>query len=223
MATVGTIKSKILRKLQDTDQNNYGDGELFDFFNEVLDDISEELAKLRARIGRASTTISISSGTNSGSLPTGFLSAEHVLINGEDTQLDPVSDAQIVDYEDDTSTGEPARYWFEGGTIYVNPIADAAYTLKLVYYPKKSITQDSDTLPWEGLFDTAIYWGVLAACYFRSEMFPMFQVAESKLETFKANAISRILKTDNYQVGFDQSWDNLGVRQEPRVDGQYTT
>lgn len=209
MATVATIKAQVLRRLQDTDQNNYGDSELWDYFNLVLGMISRDLADYRARISRTSGTVPIASGTNSGTLPTGFLSEQHVLINGEDEPLARVSDDQIIDYEDDTSTGKPARYWFNGGSIYVNPIADAAYTLKIEYYPTESISADTDSVPWQGLFDDAVYWGVLAECYMRSELFPLMQAAEARRKDAASLALGKVIQRDDYGIDISQGYGDF--------------
>lgn len=85
-----------------------------------------------------STTLTLSTGTGVVNLPTDFKDEDSVWYThpttGEFVPIDPMDEDDYRKEYNDTDTGEPLHYIVRPTTLFVRPLADADYTLTLVYW-----------------------------------------------------------------------------------------
>jgi len=100
---------------------------------------------LRIRGMETSSDITITTGT--GSLPTGFLQARRVYLDGSPVrQLEFISPLEFWKRRGSSEAGKPAGYTFEGDSLLTLPTTDTSYTVKLLYYKAfTALSGDSDT------------------------------------------------------------------------------
>jgi hypothetical protein len=186
MATVLTLKTNILRTLLDPTQNNYLDAEIWAEMNKGLETISKELAKWNSKVDLQNTTLTFSalaySDTSSvAALNPAFLSlaqnekGEQKIFNVTQTgkpRLTMAQESDIDDWESETDSddGVPNEYYFRGLNIYIHPRPTVQTQIKFYYNPLRTITNDSSTMPWGSLFDSALEQFVIAKCRMRTEL-----------------------------------------------------
>lgn len=219
MGTAAAVKTKILATLQDEAQDNYEDPEILQYLNECLQELSQELANLQARIALSSdATLTLSATEYTLTLPSDFWVLDkifrseaggsafttHRLYRATRDEVDRWED------EDSGDTGTPNRYYSIGTTMYVHPRANGAYKFKLYYYPLQSIVTDTESLPWRGMFDEAVRWYVVARCYQRDELYQAWQLAEARYNSHKETALAAVLQGDDFEVGFKEPYSTGG-------------
>jgi hypothetical protein len=213
VATVLAVKTKILTTIQDTAQDNFVDAEIWQYMNECLAEIGQDLANLGARIAlKTDETITLAATGYTVTLPDDFWAPVKIFRSDAGGATFTTNKLSFTDYSDSweaesaADVGTPSHYYFIGTTMYVHPRADDAYMLKLYYYPKQAITADTDTLPWGGLFDEAIQWYTIAKCYQRDEINQAWQLAEAKYQGFKETGMGAVLQRDDFEIGFDEPY-----------------
>ena len=91
--------------------------------------------KLRIRAMQAESDISITGGTRTAALPTGFREARRFYLNSS-----PVSPLEYIASDDywkrylSSNTAKPSVFTIEGTNLVFGPIPDSSYTGKLLYY-----------------------------------------------------------------------------------------
>ena len=94
----------------------------------------------------------LSSAISSGviAVPTGFLEAKKLYIDGSPVQeLERMSlDQLYVKYPDRSANGKPHFFAEEAGNLIFGPYPDSEYTVKGVYYKKLDALSDSNTSNW---------------------------------------------------------------------------
>lgn len=219
MATVGTVKTKILVTLQDVNQDNYTDAEVWQYINEALQEIGQELANLQARIAlKSDATLTLAATEYTLTLPDDFWVMDKIFRSDADgstfttNQLYRADPYEPDQWEDETSSdvGTPDRYYQISTTMYVHPRCNGAYKFKLYYFPKQSIAADADSLPWRGMFDEAIRWFAVSKCYLRDELFQPWQLAEASYRKNKEIAVAAVLQGDDFEIGFNEPYSTGG-------------
>jgi hypothetical protein len=186
MATVGTLKTNILRTLLDPTQDNYADAEIWAELNKGLETISKELAKWNSKLDLQNTTLTFTALTYSdtssiAALSPGFLTlaqneeGEQKIFNITQTgkprmTMAKESDIDSWENEDDSDDGIPDQYYFRGLNIYIHPRPTVQTQVKFYYNPLRAITNDSSTMPWGSLFDSSLEQFVIAKCRMRTEL-----------------------------------------------------
>jgi hypothetical protein len=209
MATVGTLKTNILYKLSDIDQNNYVDAEIWMHFNKALGFISRELSKMDAKVGVANTTLTISASGNSATLNSAFLNfainqkGQPKVFNATNgySQMSRAleSDIDYWEQEDSSDTGTPDQFYLRGLTFYVHPWALVETTIKYYYHPIKSVVNDGSTMPWDGLFDDAVEQFVVLAFRMRDERLNLVQLDSFLFDMLKKEIIDIIYKREGIE------------------------
>jgi hypothetical protein len=91
--------------------------------------------KLRNRAMQNEADISITGGTRTAALPTGFLEARRFYLNSS-----PISPLEYISSDDywkrylSSNTAKPSVFTIEGTNLVLGPIPDASYTGKLLFY-----------------------------------------------------------------------------------------
>jgi len=212
MATVGTLKTRVLYDLSDISQNNYVDAEIWIQFNKGLNFISKELAKFDSKVGVDNTTLTIAASGNSASLNAAFLNfvvnekSEPKVFNATNdySQMTQAkeSDVDLWEQEDSTDTGTPSEFYLRGLTFYVHPWADVETTVKYHYHPIKTITNDASTMPWDGLFDEAVAHFVVLALRTRDERLNMVQMDSFLFDVLKRDVMDILFKREGFTMNF---------------------
>lgn len=191
MATVATSKGRVQRVLLEVDstgtisQQNYFDNELWDYYNKAIESLSKEFAKINSKLDLQNTTLAFTALTYSdltslAALSPGFLSIAKN-DKGEDRVFNVTnsyarmskadeSDIDGWESEDDSDDGTPGEFYLRGLNFYIHPRPTVNTSVKIYYNPLRTITNDSSTMPWNSLFDSAIERFVIAMCRMRSEL-----------------------------------------------------
>lgn len=210
MATFATIETQALRSFSPraTDKVNFGDDELLVYANAFLREVSEGLADIHARLARTTASLSFATAATTAAMPTDFLAMETVFKNGTSTKLNMASNDEIDNYEGSTASGIPFKWYALGGTFYVYPKPNASFTVKVVYYPLKSIAAITDQIPWSGVFDLALQLYLLKRMRLRAEMFSFAQADEVNYQRALAKAYGRVSQQDDFTLRPARGWTN---------------
>ena len=161
MGTVKTYGDKARIKIRDTNKRQFTDPELLDIINDILETIYQNLVSVSSNLVYAEDTITTVADTAEYT-PTfshnGFL-WDGVWLDGEDTFLVEMSEADKVRYDYGTTTSEPEAYYLtEDGKVGFLWVPDDAYTVHIQFWkPLTALTSyDSDDLPWDGIWNRAI-------------------------------------------------------------------
>lgn len=209
MATVNDSINNIRRVLVDESDTNYQDTELYQYFNDAIAYLSQELARWNSRIGLTNTTLSYAQYAYYAFLPSDFLALamnEEGLprvFNASDSynRLSLVGPDSMDDWEneDNDDNGTVSEFILSGALMHVHPRASAATTIKIYYHPLETITDTSSTMPWSSWFDRAIEAFVIRQCRLRSEMFNYSGADVADYERLKAVAWDILqLRENNY-------------------------
>jgi hypothetical protein len=207
MATVSDSITRIRRVLQDTDNTNYEDNEISQYFNDAVKYLSRELGKWNSRIGISNTTLSYAEHEYSASLPSDFLTLAMTegglprVFNASNNydRLTMVEPDKMDDWEneDNDDDGTVTEFIITGTTMIVHPRAKAATTIKIYYHPLSSITDSSTTMPWSSWFDEPIEAFVIRQCRMRSEMFNYSGADISDYERLKSHTWDILMMREN--------------------------
>lgn len=153
MATIQEMLQSAQYKFgQGPDNVRFGD----DFYS-AINDAQQQIAITRKwGFLRTSTTLVATINTRTISLPSNFGTPfnERGAIrittsgySGDVIQLIPPDEWYNDEYEDGSDTGEPAFAYIMGGSLYLSPIPDAAYTIHFPYYKLPAqIDESSDSI-----------------------------------------------------------------------------
>jgi hypothetical protein len=218
MTTVLTLKTNALNVLQDTSQLNYADVEVWYYLNEGLRFLSIELAKINSRIANknASPVFSINEYSKDLSTLTPTVTDLLSLVTNENgyqkvfnvtnsyALMKKAEESDIDDWQIETNANAdtPSQFYLRGNTLYIHPRAKVSTTIKFYYHPLQAITSDSDTVPWDGLFDNALERFILANCRLRSEQFNYTKIDGSLFNGLKDQAFDILYMRDPLEMGF---------------------
>jgi hypothetical protein len=210
MATVGTLKTRVLYDLSDISQHNYVDAEIWIQFNKGLNFVSKELSKFDSKVGVTDTTLTIAASGNSTSLNAAFLNfavnekSEPKVFNvtAGYPRMTQAKESDIDYWEQQTSvdTGTPSEFYLRGLTFYVHPWALIETTIKYYYHPIKTIVNDASTMPWDGLFDEAIAQFVVMALRMRDERLNMTQLDSFLFDVLKKDVMDILFKREGFTM-----------------------
>ena len=112
-----------------------------------------------------STTLAFTVGLKSKALPADFRIKDR-LYRLDDSTLDEADPDTLRAYQEVANAvkGEPTEYAIIGGNVYLNPIPDASYTIRLDYwYTPAAVTDETATLVLGDEFQEAVICGTIVA------------------------------------------------------------
>ena len=112
-----------------------------------------------------STTLAFTVGLKSKALPSDFRVKDR-LYRLDDSTLDEADPDTLRAYQEVANAvkGEPTEYAIIGGNVYLNPIPDASYTIRLDYwYTPAAVTDETATLVLGDEFQEAVICGTIVA------------------------------------------------------------
>lgn len=132
-----------------------------DAVNDVLELLGSSLMERSSNLLKSSGSVSYTANVSTANLPAGFwgLIGKPYVSDATigNTTLEPVENTEDYDH---ATTNRPATFELTQASGYdvlkVYPTPDASYTVKFEYYKKPSITAMTDSLPFNGLFDSII-------------------------------------------------------------------
>jgi hypothetical protein len=192
MASLKTAIDRARVKSGDTDKLLFTDDELIGMVNDILEEIYATLVNIQSNlvygIGSVATVADTVEYTPSFTTKGGFL-RDGSWVDGEDTYLTQVSEADKIKWDYDTSTNQPeAFYVTEGGDIGYLWVPDDAYTIYHTYWvPLTAMaTYASDSLPWENIFNSYIQRKLIVEILEASENDGSRQLALSQIDWVNA-------------------------------------
>lgn len=192
MASLKTAIDRARVKSGDTDKLLFSDDELIGMVNDILEEIYATLVNIQSNlvygIGSVATVADTVEYTPSFTTKGGFL-RDGSWVDGEDTYLTQVSEADKIKWDYDTSTNQPeAFYVTEGGDIGYLWVPDDAYTIYHTYWvPLTAMaTYASDSLPWENIFNSYIQRKLIVEMLEASENDGSRQLALSQIDWVNA-------------------------------------
>jgi hypothetical protein len=192
MASLKTAIDRARVKSGDTDKLLFSDDELIGMVNDILEEIYATLVNIQSNlvygIGSVTTVADTVEYTPSFTTKGGFL-RDGSWVDGEDTYLTQVSEADKIKWDYDTSTNQPeAFYVTEGGDIGYLWVPDDAYTIYHTYWvPLTAMaTYASDSLPWENIFNSYIQRKLIVEILEASENDGSRQLALSQIDWVNA-------------------------------------
>jgi hypothetical protein len=192
MASLKTAIDRARVKSGDTDKLLFTDDELIGMVNDILEEIYATLVNIQSNlvygIDSVTTVADTCEYTPSFTTKGGFL-RDGSWVDGEDTYLTQVSEADKIKWDYDTSTNQPeAFYVTEGGDIGYLWVPDDAYTIYHTYWvPLTAMaTYASDSLPWENIFNSYIQRKLIVEILEASENDGSRQLALSQIDWVNA-------------------------------------
>lgn len=161
MGTMSTCGEMAGLKIRDSDRLQFTKADRLGLSNDILENIYQKLVFIESNLVYAEGTITTAADTIEYT-PTfshnGFIH-DGVWLDGEDTYLGQVEEADKVRYDYGTTTSEPEAYYLtEDGEVGFLWVPDDAYTVHIQYWePITQLTNyDTDDLPWGGVFNRYI-------------------------------------------------------------------
>ena len=161
MGTLSDHAERAGLKIRDSNWRQFAKTERLSLANDIIEQIYQKLVFIESNLvyaeGTITTVASIAECTPSFSHD-GFLH-DGVWLDGEDTYLGQVEEADKVKYDYGTTTSKPEAYYLaEDGKVGFLWVPDDAYTVHVQYWePLTALTDyDSDDLPWGGIFNRYI-------------------------------------------------------------------
>jgi len=170
MGTLQTVVTRALVAVRDVDQtlDEFSDTNLLGMtniiLNEVHDDLSNADSNMIYTIGSVTTVDGTAEYTPSFT-DFQFINYDAVWVDGEKYFLSQLDEEEKINYDVTTTTATPTSYYVtEGGDIGFLPTPDDAYTIYFKYTdtPTELTSVSSDDLPYEGIFNNAIYYKLVA-------------------------------------------------------------
>lgn len=162
MGTVKTHGDLAKLKIRDSNDRQFTDTNRLSMINDILETIYQKLCFIESNLVYAEGTITLGDGTEeytpSFAPHNGFLD-DGVWLDGEDTYLTQVTEADKVRYDYGSTTSEPEAYYLtEDGKVGFLWVPDDTYTVHVQYWnPLTVLTDyDNDDLPWGGIWDRVI-------------------------------------------------------------------
>jgi len=169
MGTVKTCGDRARVKIRDTDSLQFTDAQLLGITNGILEDIYQTLVNVSSNLVYAIGTVTTEDSTaeyTPGFTHNGFL-REGSWVDGEDTYLQEVSEADKIKWDYDSTTSQPEAYYItEDEKVGYLWVPDDAYTIYHTYWkPVTALTTyATDALPWGGIFNRFIERMLIVEC-----------------------------------------------------------
>lgn len=212
MATGTTLLQRVLRKLVDPDQDLFdNDTEILDYFNDILDMLSVEVATwIHREFGRESTTLSYATPTHYAALPSDFMliakdnhGRPKVFNNTNNySRMSEAQESQIDSWRNEgaTDTGTPGQFYIIGTNLYIHARPAVNTTLAFDYFPLQQITALGDTIPWNGFLDRTIEAHLYAKLLERAEMVHMVPLARAEAQQQQRRDFRKIYKRQGLRL-----------------------
>ena len=161
------IITGIRYQLRDANSKQYADAELLAYINDWNAEVYKALVYDQSELVRTGTgTITTVAGTETYVLSDNtmgdFWAAHRVWVAGFDP-LDQEDESARYDYEQTDGTftrGQPESFYIEAGSMGFVPVPDAAYTVRLKYFPEFApIASTAGAMPYRNLFNQQIAYG----------------------------------------------------------------
>jgi hypothetical protein len=145
--------------------------------------------RLRVREMQAAATVSISSGSETATLPTGYLSSLSMRDVTNNADLEHVQWEDLEQYRDfssgDISTGKPCRYSVFNELFQFDTKADTAITARLLYYKRPDALSVSNTTNFlTDRYPHLLRAACLASGYSQMRNSEAYSIAVSQLAAF---------------------------------------
>ncbi len=162
MGSLSTCIDLARFKALDTDKILFTDANLISIVNGILEQIYQTLVNVQSNLvydaGTITTTNGVAEYTPSFTTRGGFL-REGSWIDGEDTYLYQVSEADKIKWDFDSSTNQPEVFYVNAaGDIGYLWVPDNTYTIHHLYWKPYTAmaTYADDDLPWENIWNQYI-------------------------------------------------------------------
>lgn len=214
MGTLATVADRARNKVDDP-KVRFLDTQVLGIVNDITENIYRTLVGVNSNlvyaIGDQVTVADTAEYTPTFSFD-GFL-REGSWVDGEDTYLSQVSEADKIKWDYANTTAQPeAFYVTEDGKVGYLWVPDAAYTIHHTYHkPLVALDDyDADDLPWSGIFNQYI-----------GRMLEV-ELLESANEPKWQNKIIRLFTVA--QIEYDKAMSMVyarGLRREKQVSGMF--
>lgn len=162
MATVTSFLEDLRYDLNDFGALEYSDTALIKYLNRALYLLNHELSRTDSHWVLESDDVTLSSGSNSATIPTGCNTIKQIWYDNE--LLQKKTPHWIFSYREAigrTETGEP-RYWAQHqGTAIFDYVADDDYTLRFIYSKNAADLTSTDDMPFSSQYDDLLRQGTL--------------------------------------------------------------
>lgn len=162
MTTVASVLSDMRYDLRDWGAIEYDDTSLIKFLNRAIHLLNHELIQIDSHWTLESDDVTLSTSSNSVSVPTGCDTVRQVWYSND--LLEKKTPHWIFSYRESigrTSTGTP-NYWAQHqDTILVEYVADADYTLRVIYNKAAVDVTSGGDMPYSGIYDDQLRQGTL--------------------------------------------------------------
>ena len=202
------IKTRTTNKISPFSSNS----DLVLIVNGILEEIYQTLVSVQSNLvydeGTVTTTADTGEYTPSFTTKGGFLH-EGSWVDGEDTYLSLVSEADKIKWDYDSSTNQPEAFYLTAdGKIGYLWVPDDTYTIHHLYWkPYTELTSyDDDDLPWEGIWNKYIE---------RMLIVEMLEILESD------NSRQAILAENEWDHAMNLVY-NRGIRQEKVISDMFS-
>jgi len=191
MGTLKTAGDSARTKFRDTNSLQFTDAELVSLTNTILEDIYQTLVNVSSNLVYAIGTVTTVADTaeyTPSFTHNGFL-REGSWVNGEDTYLQEVSEADKIKWDYGSTTSQPEAYYLtEDGKVGYLWVPDDAYTIYHMYWKPVTAmaTYATDTLPWGGIFNRFIERMLVVECLEILERDSSKQAVLAEIEMNKA-------------------------------------
>lgn len=165
MSTVQTVLDGARYDLRNYGDIDFDSKQMIHFLNRAIKTLDYILIQHNSDWTLNSADVTLSSGNNSVSVPTGALNIREVWIDDDRKEnLDPMALYYKREFRDNDST-EPSFWSHVGDTIEFEVMADTDYDIT-VYYDLAStaLTLETNDMPYQGRFDDMLREAVVLLC-----------------------------------------------------------
>lgn len=194
MATVQTVIDNAKYKLRSVNSTPYTDAELLSYLNnDGIFNLDLILAANKSDLSLTKdTSLTLSNGNDSVTLPSTFLDIEALWI--DTTELEKRSLQYIYEKLQESSTSnQPWAYALAGTSLMFNCLADQDYSLTLFYYTKHADLSLTDSMPYDDLFNNTLAQLIVLIAKTRNEVnsLPESAIYDHLRDAVMSNVISR--------------------------------
>ena len=194
MATVQTVIDNAKYKLRSVNSTQYTDAELLSYLNnDGIFNLDLILAANKSDLSLTKdTSLTLSNGNDSVTLPSTFLDIEALWI--DTTELEKRSLQYIYEKLQESSTSnQPWAYALAGTSLMFNCLADQDYSLTLFYYTKHADLSLTDSMPYDDLFNNTLAQLIVLIAKTRNEVnsLPESAIYDHLRDAVMSNVISR--------------------------------
>ena len=169
---VSDLIASTIYDLRNSGYSQWSSNELLDYLNRTVFQLDLVLQARDSDLIHTSTSLSLSQGENSVSLPSDFLSERSLWRDTYEiykTSLDKID--ELRQYYS-SSTNPPTEYAISDSSIVFDFTADDDYTLTLYYNKKTGSLTTSDDMPYNDLFNGPIRSTIIMLSKVRYELDP---------------------------------------------------